>query len=201
MKKLILLFTLFPALLFAQEFKTGLIAGFITSQINGDNFGGYNRAGYTFGGLVNNQIDEKWSIQFEIDYIRKGSHKPQNPKAGDFSTTTIATDYVEVPIIAQYDFKKVKLEGGIYIARLVDAAARVDGVDFPINPPYHNMDYGIILGVNYFTNDHLSFNVRTENSIIPFDENASYAWKQLARRGMYHIVLNFSVRYHLNGSK
>ena len=41
----------------AQEFNAGGLSGLSTSQVSGDNLGGFNKAGIILGGFVNRKIN------------------------------------------------------------------------------------------------------------------------------------------------
>ncbi len=56
---LLFLMTLLKLTSLSQNFKGGLIAGLSASQVNGDTYGGYNKAGLIFGGYANKTISEK----------------------------------------------------------------------------------------------------------------------------------------------
>ena len=82
----ILLFLVFQAcknISTAQPFFGGVSAGLNVSQVDGDGFSGYNKAGLYAGFFVNTMIREKMGAQFEIRYSEKGSSKKssaENPE-------------------------------------------------------------------------------------------------------------------------
>ena len=59
----------------SQQFKPGLIAGINGSQVEGDGYAGYNKAGFVLGGMMRTRLKNFLSAQFEILYIGKGSKK------------------------------------------------------------------------------------------------------------------------------
>ena len=79
----------------AQEFNAGILAGLSTSQVSGDNLGGFNKAGLILGGFVNRDINSLLSLQIEMMFVQKGS---SNPKPENF-LGEIHLDYIEIPII------------------------------------------------------------------------------------------------------
>ena len=58
----------------AQNFKAGLIAGISTSQVSGDQLGGFNKIGVKFGASVNHSINPASRGQLALYYIDKGSN-------------------------------------------------------------------------------------------------------------------------------
>ena len=76
-KKISVLFLLFfPGLVFAQSFNAGARIGIIASQVDGDTYEGFNKPGLTFGVYVSRKISDPFSMQFEMNFIQKGSRKP-----------------------------------------------------------------------------------------------------------------------------
>ena len=64
---LLLLFSVFASgIVEAQVFTGGLSAGLVGSQVAGDNFSGYNKAGIFAGGFVALSVSEKSSLQMEL---------------------------------------------------------------------------------------------------------------------------------------
>ena len=57
-----------------QNFKAGLIAGISTSQVSGDQLGGFNKLGIKFGASVNHFINSSSRGQLALYYIDKGSN-------------------------------------------------------------------------------------------------------------------------------
>ena len=80
----------------AQEFNAGILLGLSTSQVSGDNLGGFNKAGLILGGFVNRDINSLLSLQIEMMFVQKGS---SNPKPENL-LGEIHLDYIEAG--AQY---------------------------------------------------------------------------------------------------
>ena len=53
----------------AQDFVAGPLLGGSFSQIDGDNFGGYNKPGFNIGGFVLRSLGKDWDIQGEISFV------------------------------------------------------------------------------------------------------------------------------------
>lgn len=213
--KTVFLFTaycLLVTVLKAQQFKAGLLGGISTSQVDGDTYAGYNKAGFLAGGFVTKKFsaESKWSASFEIMYIQKGSRKVPHPDKGDYADYSLNLNYAEVPILLKYNFSmgdtsndhrmKFALEGGLAIGALVyskeaDAFGPVSG-----GTPFQKTDYAVLLGLNYFLAEHIGFDVRTEYSIIPVRKGGTSSYYQnwtykIFKPGYYNNLLVFSLRY------
>ena len=190
----------------AQVFKTGLIIGLSGAQVEGDGYGGYNKLGFIGGGFVNTALSEKWSTQFEIYFINKGSFDAAHPDKGDFDSFSLNLNYTEIPVALRYKYHKFMGEIGIYYAQLLSVSVSDEFGARDINRfPFRNFDLGAFIGLYYHISNHFSLNLRSKNSIIPirdfqnYDQNVGILNK-LFNRGWYNVDLNFSIRYQFSKS-
>ncbi len=189
-------------------FKTGLIAGISGAQIEGDGYGGYKKLGFIAGGFVGVDLSEKLSTQFEIYFITKGSFDAAHPDKGDYDQFSVHLNYIEIPIILHYKYKKIKFEAGLYLAKLVGTPKLSDefGPVFVNQFPFKSFDFGGLLGASYQLNELFSFSLRSKNSILPirdfqnFDQNVGILNK-LFNRGWYNVDFNLTARYHFGNKK
>lgn len=91
------------------RFKAGVVGGINLSQIDGDNYAGYNKFGLTGGLRASTIITEKIQLDFEILFSQRGC---VSDKFTGFNTTphyfNIRLNYAEIPILFTYKWKKVK---------------------------------------------------------------------------------------------
>lgn len=196
----------------AQQFRIGFLAGLATSQVDGDTYAGYDKAGLMAGGFVTRRLSAtgKWSASFEIMYIQKGSRKIPHPDKGDFTSYSLRLDYAEVPLLLKYRIAvpdsasgtktRLEIEGGIAVGALVrseeyDSFGAVAG-----GTPFQKTDYSTVLGVNYPFSEHFSASVRTEYSIVPVRKGGTSSYYQnwtqrFLRPGYYNNLILLSLRY------
>ncbi|MEC7863536.1 MAG: porin family protein [Bacteroidota bacterium] len=183
----------------AQNFGGGVILGLSTSQVGGDDLGGFNKAGLLIGIFANKSISELLSFQMEINYIQKGSN---NPKMNENGTPDISTSYIEVPLLLQYhQSNKLKIEGGVQTAYLIDGYYNdLDGERPKYNDinPFINYDIGLLLGIDYNYSKNISLNTRISNSIFPIgaEDYENQAIYNYAIKGKYNSVLSFALHYN-----
>lgn len=92
-----------------RVFWGGLVGGGNFTQVDGDNFAGYHKAGWNAGVIVYASIGHPAALSMELLYAQKGSRAGQNqvPKMAN-DQSTIITDYkiklnyAEVPILLNY---------------------------------------------------------------------------------------------------
>ena len=193
----ILLFCGFLALsIQAQNFGGGIILGLSTSQVSGDNLGGFNKAGLLIGGFIDLQISNRLRGQMEMTFIQKGSN---NPKMNENSYSDISLSYVEIPLLLKYQQSRtIAIEGGIETAFLISASDNDIYGQITSNSTreFNTTDIGVFIGLDYFINTRLILNSRISNSILPIRAHASGATFQL-NKGQYNSVLSFSLQYIL----
>ena len=179
----------------AQNFGGGLIAGISTSQVSGDQLGGFNKVGFLVGAFTNKSISPLLSIQMEMTFIQKGS---KNPKMNANSISDINLSYVEIPLLLKYQQSNtIAIEGGIETAFLISSSDNdIYGKISATNTrKFNTTDIGIFIGLDYSISPRLILNSRISNSILPIRAHASGATFQL-NKGQYNSVLSFTLHYN-----
>ena len=191
---------------YSQNFNGGIILGFNTSQVGGDNLSGFQKVGPIIGIFCNKSITPKLNLQFEMYYIHKGSNNPEmnNSQNTYYLVPDITSKYIETPLTINYQLKKQMLiEGGVMTAFLIDGYYNdLYGKINNLNPIFQKYDIGLVFGINYKYSENISFNARISNSIFPigqednsiFNENNNY---NSMNKGKYNSVLSISIYYHV----
>ena len=186
----------------AQNFGGGIILGLSTSQVGGDDLGGFNKAGLLAGVFANKSISPLLSFQMEMTYIQKGSN---NPKMNDYEHKNvgrpdISLSYIEVPLLLQYkQSEALEIEGGLLSAYLIDGYYNdLTGVMPNEINPFISYDVGLFLGLDYKYSDNISLNTRICNSVLPIgSEDYSHPTTYNSnRKGKYNSVLSFALHYN-----
>ena len=88
----------------AQNFGGGVLLGLSTSQVGGDDLGGFNKAGVLVGVFANKKISAVLSFQMEMTFIQKGSNNPNMNDADhlNYLKEDISSSYFEMPLLLQY---------------------------------------------------------------------------------------------------
>lgn len=160
----------------AQRFRAGLSGGLVVTDVAGVSNGrDFQKLGYTFGGIVNSMLNEKNVLQFEINYITKGSQ--QRPDSANNGYYKLAFDYIEVPLIWKRRlnftlFKKpvsrFDFEAGLSAGRLIRYSFISDNYTQSIDPNnFNKTDVSILLGLDYNFSSNFYFCLRYSNSVIP----------------------------------
>ncbi len=184
----------------SNRFKGGFQAGFTSSQIHGDGFAGFDKAGWTAGFFLENNLSKKSTFQVELNYITKGSFDPPNFQIGKNNWKRIHLGYVEMPLILKFNIKKIILDVGLsggFLAheKQSDANTVLEGRDIIIGP-FKRYEISYLLGVEYHFNDQWGVSGRTGSSLLPVTNQVRFEriiWGFFG--GSYSQYLNLSLRY------
>jgi hypothetical protein len=187
-----ILILLMPLLVFSQRFQGGIVAGFNASQIDGDYFYGYNKAGLMGGAFVFTEFKDKWKGQMEIRYSAKGS--ATNKDNIEYQKNLLR--YIEVPLIIEYKiFKKVQLQAGASIGYLFYAKQDIGSGYEDYEKKLKPMETAICAGLNASFLDPLNFNIRYSYSLFPVYEN--YPLESYGTRAWFNNVITFGIYYRI----
>lgn len=184
-----------------NKFTAGVVAGLSASQVHGDTYSGFDKAGLYAGGFVKRNLSETWTAQLEMVYVQKGSRKNPNPEIGDYTLYLLKLDYIELPLLIQWHYKKLNFEiGAAYAALIYDREENQFGV---VNNmfPLQKSDISFLAGFSYKLNDHFIVNVRNSNSVFPVRKFGApvYYQRRLSNwfnKGMYNNVMIIALQYH-----
>lgn len=197
---------LLPFVVCAQKFRGGVAAGVTTTQIDGDGYMGFNKAGLTGGGFVNSRINKNWLWQFELMYAAKGSVKPSRPAKGDYTYRSIELRYIELPLLIKYtlplSFKDSSRAyhftlipfAGLSYGRLFYTREADENGEIPLIGPFHKSEIAFHGGLNYYISRRISMDVRYTRSLWPVaDKFILTRWGLFG--GSFNTVLAFTLRY------
>ena len=166
MKKLFLsiVLSLFVLIGFAQRFNGGASIGMAVSQVAGDSYSGFNKVGPFAAVFVNYQPVHHSSLQFEIQYVQKGSRKTADYEVQDYNSYLLRLNYIEIPLLYQYHFGWFLLEAGPSVAFLMSAHEELDEAEQK-RTDYAAATFQLNFGVVFTVADNFKFGIRTNNSL------------------------------------
>lgn len=186
-----------PLALAQSPFRAGISAGITTTQIDGDGYAGFDKAGIGIGGFVNNNFgSEKWSGQMELLYVQKGSRRPPNLEKG-VTLYQINLAYVEIPVLAKFTYKKLVYEAGLSFGQLIRHREFDMSGEIFNSPSFKKTELAFNIGASIFFSEKLSLNARFVRSILPvrdFVYLARYGFLGFVG-GSYNTALLYTLRY------
>jgi len=206
MKNKILLLTIAILLirgsLFAQSFTGGVTTGLAASQVAGDGYWGFNKAGIFAGGWVNFNYNEHSSLQMELTYFQKGSrHNPNYEKNPADFPYIFRADYVELPVLYQFKTGQLIIEVGPSMGVLMHYFEASDQLIISnkenANRPTR-LTFQINMGMKIVISDRLNAGLRTNNSLINIrKKNVTGDARRLFWFGQYNDALVIVLFYKL----
>lgn len=178
-----------------QRFRPGIRAGISTSQVEGDTYAGFNKFGLDAGLMLNAKLNEKWSAQFELAFVQKGSKHNANPDQGDYRYYRMQLNYIEVPILVQYQLKKFTFDLGPGFGYLINH--HEDDFWGPItNPePFKSIEISASVGVSYTIYNNLGATWRYSNSLLPIRTFSNPGVAATYNPGQRNNVMSFTLTY------
>jgi hypothetical protein len=182
----------------AQSFKGGINLGLVGSQVAGDRFSGFNKAGITGGPWVSLRTAVHTEFSMELNYIQKGSRENPDYENNMIDSYIMRLGYIELPILYRMIYsEKLNFEAGPAMDFLLHHYERfnseeLNGVDFA------KSNLCLILGLSYNFNEKLRVNLRTNNSIFSIRKERvdGDVWR-FFEHGQYNDALIFALYYTL----
>lgn len=197
MKKLFLFSIIisFSTTIFAQTFGGGVFAGLSASQIDGDTFNGYHKAGLVFGAYTNTVLNQYIDAQLEIKYIQKGSNSKNQEGQVPYQAKL---NYIELPLFLKYNFlNNFSANIGVTAGYLQKSTEDKDGFDMPADPEFNKFEFSGLAGIEYRFYNSFYFNVRFNYSILPIRSHPGDQTYFL-NQGQYNNILTFAVYYQIS---
>lgn len=151
-----------------RRFEGGLTVGMNASQINGDDFAGYNKFGIRGGVRANTILGDRSYVMLEILFSHRGSASVTNDLVLD--KVKINTNFIEVPVLFSYkdwemeDYYKMHGHIGLSYSRLINVTTEgslyVNETD-----NFNDNMLGFVLGASFFATKNLSFDLRFNRGI------------------------------------
>ena len=162
-----LLFVFFTAgFVTAQNYKGGIKLGLVSSQVAGDTYSGFNKAGLNAGGWISLPVGRRSEIQMELAYIQKGSRENPDQEKGRYDTYIMRLGYVEMPFLYRYVYnQRFNFETGLGMNFLIHSKETFNGEELTDNP-FKRQNLCFLAGLSVNINDKLKINFRTDNSLF-----------------------------------
>lgn len=182
-------------------FKLGLKEGVTTSQVSGDTYSGFDKFGFIGGSYIKFKIKGDWTGGFEILFTQKGSRHRSDYAKGDFESYFLQLNYIEVPLLIQYNIVGANFEIGPSFGFLVKTKELITsgGIEYFGTRPFKKNEVNINIGANYTFSSRFGFNLRYTNSLVTIrkDPSKTNKWYQGAQ---LNTVLALSLTYEFGGN-
>ena len=163
---LLLIFSITALTVKSQQFNGGIMAGVAGTQVAGDTYYGFHKAGIFAGGFVNLLISEHSAFQMELEFFQKGSR--ENPdSSNNYNQYLFRVNYIELPVFYQYIIsKRFKVEAGPSLGFLVGYYEESNYYEIKGGNRPASVTFQINAGLYVNITSRLMVNIRTSNSLL-----------------------------------
>lgn len=182
----------------AQEFHGGVTMGLVGSQVAGDTYSGFGKAGLFAGGYVGWEFTEHSGIQLELTYFQKGSRENPTEK-NNYDFYLFRVSYIELPVLYQYKINRFIVEAGpslgfrlaYYEENEVEVISNLQGYNKPAA-----VTFQMNIGLRYFISKKIGADIRYNFSLWGIRENPATGdvWR-LWTYGQFNDALVLSLFY------
>ncbi len=183
----------------SQRFDGGILAGWNATQVEGDNYRGYNKVGLVAGAYVQTDIAPAIFAAMEIKYSQKGSRKNVTQK--DPEKYIMRLDYIDIPVyLAFRTNNRGAVIAGVSTGYLMHSKEMDNYGELPTQDQYafNNIDLQPFIGFQFEFLDRLKADLRFALSVLPIrgqpGENATnYYWLN----NQFNNVISFAAYYQI----
>ena len=152
------------------EFSALVRVGVVSSQILGDNFGGYNKPGFSGGIGTFTKISERFIFQLELNYSTRGSRERSTKTKPIPFPMRLEPHYLDVPLLLKTNISIFEIEFGVTNGFLLFHREWIGNSKTPNNQ--HTWDFNRYelagnLGINTAFSTKWHVNARFHYSLIP----------------------------------
>ena len=187
----------------AQLFKGGFLLGINASQVDGDTYSGYDRAGLMAGAFIYTPLTHMMDVQFEIKYIGKGAAKPSSATNTDQPQDKYRSNlhYMELPILVRYKTRsKLGIEAGLGFGYLFSYSEEDNYGTIADDRVAHfnKFELSSILGGTWNLTDNLKVDMRFSYSVLPILNPPGEAYSPyFLKRGAYNNLFSLGVYWRI----
>lgn len=192
-----------------RTFFGGLVAGANFTQIDGDNYKGFDKAGLNVGGIMYLRVSTELAASVEILYTQRGAYGKEASDMGQkgifVSNYRASLAYAEVPVMLHYFFPgKNHIGAGFSYARLVtsnETATTYPEQNFdPAKYPFRKHSVDFILDGKIRVWQDLYVNPRFQYSVVPLrgqgEMPAYFGREQHSRVVALRLIYLFGLKYN-----
>lgn len=188
----------------AKPFNMLLTAGITGCQVHGDSYSGYDKLGGTAGVGVSYEFSKKFAASFGMLFIQKGAKHNQDPAKGDLHYYNLSLNYVELPLLFTYTYKKLMIDVGASAGYLISYHEVNETGDITGYNPFKKMEYSVKGGIGYKLSERWFVNLRSSNSFItirPYKIPSTIYYNNIVARafnkGLYNNILELTLGFKI----
>ena len=189
----------------AQSFNGGILAGAVTSQVQGDHYSGFHQLGWTAGAYVNLPLSDNFTWQTELKYSLFGSHSDVKEVVEyGMNQYDLRLHYIEMPIMFRYNLERFNVGSRsldfitLEIGPSLDFLMRYkDDTNTSLNERAPWLFFSITgnIGIHFDLSERWGIGVRSMNSLTPIRIKGDVPLFSFGH--YYNVALQAVVTYNL----
>jgi hypothetical protein len=186
---------------FSQRFEGGLLGGLNASQVDGDSYKGYHKAGLVLGGYAQTDISRNLFAVMELKFAQKGSRNVDSLAMDGQIKYIMRLTYAEMPIYLWIrTSEKTSIIAGASFGYLISGKEFNDYGEFPPEDqhPFNSINLEAMIGFRFQITDRLFVDVRGAYSVMPIRDKINNANLYYWRDNQFNNVLNTTLLYRLD---
>ena len=178
-------------------FKPYLSLGLTSSQISGDELGGFDQIGFNATLATQIMIGDRWRPSIELQFDQRGSRRNAQPDKGLYESYNLRLNYVQVPLILGYLQKKTGFELGVAPGYLLSSTEEDENGSYPLQGrEFDKLDIAALAGIRFRFHERWELCTRFEQSLIKVRNHSGSATFRL-NQGQYSSAIQFMMRFHV----
>lgn len=186
---------------YSQRFEGGLLGGLNASQVDGDTFSGYHKAGVVFGGYAQTNLSRSVFAAMELKFAQKGSRNVDSLAVDGQIKYIMRLTYAEMPVyLGVRTSDRISILCGISMGYLISANEYNDYGKFPPEDqhPFKSFDVEGLVGFRFKLTDRLFVDVRGAYSMVPIRRKIQDIQLYYWRDNQFSNLLSTTVLYRLD---
>ena len=185
---------------YSQRFEGGVLAGLNASQVDGDTFSGYRKAGVVLGGYVQTNLSQTIFAAMELKFAQKGSRNVDSLATDGRIKYVMRLNYAEMPIyLGIRTSDRITILAGLSAGYLIsgneyDDYGKIQEED---QHPFNAIDVEALLGFRFQLTKRLFIDLRGAYSLLPIRKQAGdplWYWKS----NQFSNLLSTTLLYRLD---
>jgi hypothetical protein len=178
-----------------QNINGGFTLGANFAQVDGDQYGGYNKLGLNVGMYVYVPLKNDAKLQMEILFSQKGSKKrlcTDCPNPGP--TFSLQYDYIDIPLLYVRKIGPVEAHIGSGVNINVRATREDNGI-ISDDDKLNNLEIPLHLGASYPLSEKTEVFLRHSYSLLRAGNPYSGGTYLFTQNGLYNRLFTLGLRY------
>ena len=186
---------------YSQRFEGGVLGGINATQVDGDAYKGFHKAGMVLGGYVQTDISRNLFASMELKFAQKGSRNIDSLATYGQIKYIMRLNYAEIPIyLGIRTSEKTTLIAGASVGYLISGKEFNDYGEFPSEDqnPFNALDVEAMIGFRFQITNRLFLDLRGAYSVLPIRQKIENADLYYWRDNQFNNVLTTTVLYRLD---